>query len=445
VFANSDHRLAKIVLLVVLAVHQPLAAYSVQSHEELIDLNWKPAIRPFLLARFPHATDAELEQAHAFAFGGCAIQDLGYYPFSNEFFSNLAHYVRSADFIRNLFNEAKNPNELAFAIGALSHYVGDTTGHSLAVNPAVADGFPALAKKYGPVVTYDEDPHAHVRTEFAFDINEISKHRMAPSAYLRHIGLRVPVDLLARAFFKTYGLDFEKILGKRRPVVRGYRFAVRSFLPRIAYAETVLHRRSFPADTQSEALRLFQQHIAEADFGSQWNRYRRARAGIGTYLLAGTIFVLPKLGPLSLLAIRIPTPQTQELYLASMNKSSSALQQLLATWDTTEQSLPNLDLDTGAKVRPGSYRLTDETYADLLETITRQPQAKVPAGLKRDIQDYYADPRAPIITKQNPQKWARLQRQLVVLRGMQVVSESRISEVRSALPNYSNSNAIVIR
>ena len=419
-------RLAKIALLVLLVAVPPLPAYSVQSHEELIDLSWKPAIRPFLLARFPHASDAELEQAHAFAFGGCAIQDLGYYPFSNEFFSELAHYVRSADFIKNLFSEAKNPNELAFAIGALSHYVGDTTGHSLAVNPAVADGFPALAKKYGPVVTYDEDPHAHVRIEFAFDINEISKQRMAPSASLRHVGLRVPADLLARAFFDTYGLDFEKVLGKRRPVVQGYRSAVRSFLPRIAYAETLLHRRGFPADTPSEALRLFQQHIADADFESRWNQYRRAHAGIGTYLLAGTIFVLPKLGPLSLLAIRGPTQQTHELYLSSMNAATDKLQQLLAAWSTKESSLPNLDLDTGAKVRPGGYRLTDETYAQLVETITRQPLNKVPAGLKQDIQSYYADLGAPISTKKDPQKWARLQKQLITLQDMPVVSQPRI-------------------
>jgi hypothetical protein len=413
---------ARIVLAVLLAAHQSLPAYSFQSHEELIDLNWKPAILPFLRARFPYATEAELERAHAFAFGGCAMQDLGYYPFSNEFFSDLAHYVRSGDFIRNLFNEAKNPAELAFAIGALSHYVGDTIGHSRAVNPAVADEFPALAKKYGPVVTYDEDPHAHVRTEFAFDINEISKHRMAPSAYLRHVGLRVPSSLLARAFFETYGLDFEQILGKRRPVVRGYRFAVRSFLPRIAYAETVLHKSGFPPDTPSDALRAFQQHIADADFESQWNQYRRKKAGIGTYLLAGTVFILPKIGPLSLLAIRGPTPQTHEMYLTSMNAATSSLQQILAAWNTNEP-LPNLDLDTGEKVSPGAYRLTDETYAKLVEEITRQPLRQAPVGLKRDILDYYADPQAPISTRQNLKKWTRLEKQLIVLKGMRVTPD----------------------
>ncbi len=331
-------RLARAFLAFLLATNQPLLAYSVQTHEELIDLNWKGTIRPFLLARFPNASAAELELAHAYAFGGCAIQDLGYYPFSNQFFSNLTHYVRSAEFIRSLFRQAKNPNELAFAIGALSHYVGDSIGHSQAVNAAVAIEFPQLARKYGPLVTYDENPHAHVRTEFAFDVNEISKHRMAPSAYLQHVGLKVPSALLAKAFSETYGLDFEQIVGKRRPVVRSYRFAVRSFLPRIAWAESVLHRRGFPPDTHSEAFQVFNQRLAEADFEKRWNQYRK-KAGIRTHLIAGIIVILPKVGPLSDLAIRGPSAQTQELYLRSVNAASDALKRLLSTWDTTENSL----------------------------------------------------------------------------------------------------------
>ncbi len=399
-------------------------AYSVQSHEQLIDLNWKRTIRPFLLQHFPHTTEAELERAHAFAYGGCAIQDLGYYPFSNQFFSNLTHYVRSADFIRYLFREAKNPDELAFAVGALSHYVGDTTGHSHAVNPAVADEFPRLAKKYGPSVTYDENPHAHVRTEFAFDVNEISKRRMAPSAYLRHVGLSVPSRLLAQAFFETYGLDFEHVLGQRRPVVRGYRFAVRSFLPRIAYAETVLHRNAFPPDQQTEAFRLFERHLADADFENGWEPYRK-KAGIGTHMLAWTIAILPKVGPLSMLAIRGPSTQTHELYLESLNNATEALQRLLTTWSTSGASLPNRDLDTGDRVRPGSYRLTDETYAKLLDTLTHDSQRPLPTGLKPVVLEYYADPAAPISTKKNAKDWARVQEELAVLQRMDTVPDRR--------------------
>jgi hypothetical protein len=416
---GAPWQLARTFLAIFLAANQLLPAYSVQTHEELIDLNWKQTIRPFLAEHFPKATPAELEVAHAYAFGGCAIQDLGYYPFSNQFFSNLTHYVRSADFIRNLFKEAKNPNELAFAIGALSHYVGDSIGHSQAVNAAVASEFPRLARKYGPLVTYDENPHAHVRTEFAFDVNEISKHRMAPSAYLRHVGLKVPSALLARAFSETYGLDFEQIVGKRRPVVRSYRFAVRSFLPRIAWAESVLHRRGFPPDTPSQAFQIFNQRLAEADFAKQWNQYRK-KAGIRTHLVAWLILILPKVGTLSDLAIRGPSPQTQELYLRSVNDAGDLLKQLLATWNTSENSLPNRDLDTGDGVRPGAYRLTDETYAKLLDTITQSTSKALPAGLKQAILDYYADPQAPISTKKDPKNWARVQKELAVLRTVTV-------------------------
>jgi Zinc dependent phospholipase C len=408
------------VVLAVLVVGK-LAAYSVQTHEQLIDLSWKATIRPFILRRFPHATDAELERAHSFAYGGCAIQDLGYYPGGNRFFSDLSHYVRSGDFVAYLFEQAKNPDELAFAIGALSHYVGDNIGHSTAINPSVGVEFPKLAKRYGSSVTYDQNPHAHVRTEFAFDINEISKRRMAPSAYLRHIGLRVPSALLAQAFSDTYGLDFNQILGERRPVVRGYRFAVRSFLPRIAYAETVLHRRGFPPDVRSPAFQVFERNLAEADFKKNWDQYRK-KAGIGTHLLAWTIFVLPKFGPLSMLAIRGPNPDTHERYVESVNNATDLLRRLLANGDRT-LSLPNRDLDTGEKVRPGAYPLTDQTYAKLLRALTTQGGQKVPTALKQDVLEYYADPQTPISTKSNPAKWAEVQRQLIMLKAMPATPE----------------------
>jgi hypothetical protein len=226
------------VLIVFILLPKPAHAYSVQTHEQLIDLTWKSSIEPLLRKRFPAITGPQLQEAHAYAYGGCAIQDLGYYPFANAFFSNLTHYVRSGDFVRSLLRNARTPDELAFAIGAVSHYLGDSIGHSEAVNPSVANEFPKLRKRYGSSVSYEEDPRAHVRTEFAFDINQLHKHRFAPSGYLRHVGLEVPHDLLKRAFYETYGLDLSHIVGKGRPAVRSYRSAVRTFLPRIANADS---------------------------------------------------------------------------------------------------------------------------------------------------------------------------------------------------------------
>jgi hypothetical protein len=53
-------------------------------------------------------------------YGGAIIQDLGYYPFGNKFFSDLAHYVRSGDFVEALIAESQDLNEYAFALGAAS-------------------------------------------------------------------------------------------------------------------------------------------------------------------------------------------------------------------------------------------------------------------------------------------------------------------------------------
>ncbi len=196
----SARRVCAILLLFLYWGGQSCFSYSVLTHEQIIDLAWKDAIVPMLLSRYPHTTPAELEGAKAYAYGGCVIQDAGYYPFGQEFFSDLTHYVRTGDFVASLIRNSRNVNELAFALGALSHYVGDDIGHHDAVNPSTAIEFPSLEEKYGPIVTYDESPHGHVRTEFAFDIDQLSKRRLAPSGYLNHVGLYVSMRLLEACF-----------------------------------------------------------------------------------------------------------------------------------------------------------------------------------------------------------------------------------------------------
>ncbi|WP_158615471.1 zinc dependent phospholipase C family protein [Acidipila sp. EB88] len=414
---------------VTLAWAAPAArAYSVLTHEELIDLAWEGSIAPLLRSRYPGLSAAELENARAYAYGGCVIQDIGYYPFGDPFFSDLTHYVRSGDFVVNLFRDAHNANELAFAIGALSHYIGDTVGHAQATNLAVPVEFPGLARRYGPSVNYAEAPHAHVQTEFAFDINEIAHHRFAPLHYLRHVGLHVPVRQLESAFYETYGLhEGLSSSHSRRINVRGYRFAVHSFLPRIAYAVTVLHRSHMPADTSDPVFQRFAAATAQVAAVNNWGQYRKT-AGIGTYALAGVLFVLPKVGPLKLVAIKGPSPATERDYVGSVMASSDALNAGLSRFGAPHQTLPNRDLDTGAKVKPGGYPLTDSTYASLLHRITAEPTIAVPAGLKADVEQYYADPASPITTKQHPEQWARVQADLHTLATMPVRDEPLAAE-----------------
>src|SRR6478672_8672260 len=183
-----------------------LAAYAVLAHEAIIDSVWSTNIRPLLVKRYPGATAEEIKEAHGYAYGGAIIQDMGYYPHGSFFFSDLTHYVRSGDFILALLRDAKDLNGYAFALGALSHYAADNDGHRVGTNPAVPLLYPKLEKKYGNYVTYEQDPLAHVKTEFGFDVLEVAKERYAPDSYHDFIGFEVDAPLLEQAFRETYGL-----------------------------------------------------------------------------------------------------------------------------------------------------------------------------------------------------------------------------------------------
>lgn len=462
----SRSRLFAVLLFCTLLCAHPAQAYSLLTHEQLIDLSWQPSIVPLLLSRYPNLTPAELERARAYAYGGCVIQDIGYYPLGDVLVSDLTHYVRSGDFVVNLFRDAGNADELAFAVGALSHYIGDSVGHAQATNLSVPVEFPKLRDKYGNVVNYAEGEHQHVQTEFAFDINEIAHHRLAPVRYLRHVGLQVPTKQLALAFYETYGLteDFTQARG-RRINVRAYRFAVHHFIPRIAYAVTILHRKHEPADVQSPDLQQFERDVAAVEKANDWAKYSR-KPGIGTYALAGFLYMVPKFGPLKLVAVKGPTTQTEEEYIHSVIESSRLLDRALrrftppptvrprvaaeaaaadkhadpapaanvpaptgASQNIPRQSqdprhpLPNRDLDTGSPVKPGGYRLTDETYATLTHRLAASPKQPISPGIKEDILAYYQDLDLPFYTKRKPQAWATLQADLATLRTMPTSTE----------------------
>jgi len=163
-------------ILAVLISSSSAFAYSVLTHEEIVDLLWTGGIQPLLLARFPGLSEDQLSEAHAYAYGGAVIQDLGYYPFGSVEFSNLVHYVRSGDFVLELLSQSQDANEYACALGALAHYASDIAGHP-AVNKAVAMQYPKLRAKYGNSVRYAEDHGAHLKTEFGFDMVQVAKNR----------------------------------------------------------------------------------------------------------------------------------------------------------------------------------------------------------------------------------------------------------------------------
>ena len=403
------------------AATQICSAYSFLTHQQIIDLAWQDSIRPALLARFPGATESQLRLAHAFAYGGSTIQDMGYYPFGHEFFSDLTHYVRTGDFIEALLRDSTNVNEYGFAIGALSHYLGDNIGHQDAVNIATGIQFPELAKKYGQEVTYDEAPHPHVRTEFAFDVNELSHHRFAPAAYTRAIGMFVPRRLLERAFRETYGLSLREVLGPERSAVQSYRSSLRSLLPHVAYAEVLLHRKQFPADFQDDDFAQYQARIDQAAQAEGWAGTKRDKPGFRTHLMAILIFIVPKVGALSNLAIRGPNDAAEQAYVKSVNRCLAqydALLKQLAERPHDLLALENRDLDTGFKIKPGAYRLADQTYAKLLDRIASKPDQVASESLRQNLLEYFGKPDAPNNVKRDERAWKRVQEDLVALHRM---------------------------
>ena len=343
---------ASALLVCFLLVCHPAGAYSLLTHEQLIDLTWQSSIAPLLRSRYPNITPEQLERARSYAYAGCVIQDIGYYPFGDPFFSDLTHYVRSGDFVVHLFRDAKDANQLAFAIGALSHYIGDNMATPRPPTGPSPWNFPSWQRNMAP-----SSPSAkeNIRTSRRSSPSTLTILRspLCTRHYLRHVGLNVPTEQLATAFYETYGLseDFSKARS-RRINVGGFRFAVRSFVPRIAYALTLLHRSRMPADSTSPDLQKLADEVARVAAENNWDHYRK-KAGIGTYSLAGFIYVLPKIGPLKLLAIKGPTDTTEEQYVRSVNQSTDALSAALGRFGKPGQTLPNRDLDTGARSDPG--------------------------------------------------------------------------------------------
>ena len=414
---------------VLLALSCVCAAYSVLTHEEVVDLLWKDTIQPLLLKRFPDATPDDLKKAHAFAYGGCLVQDMGYYPFGNKFFSDLTHYVRSGDFIVNLVHEASDVNEYAFALGALAHYSSDNMGHPT-VNESVGLLFPDLRKKYGNEVTYEDNPKAHIRTEFGFDMVQVAKNRYTSDRYHDFIGFEVSKPVLERAFQDTYGIPLKEVIAKEDMAIGTFRRAISKIVPEMTRVALLARNKQLVAETPNFNARKFRYYLSKADYQREWGKGYR-RPGFGTRVLAFFLKFVPKVGPFKALDFKIPTRKTEDLYIASVNRTLDNYKSVLREVKANNLQLTNTDFDTGRVTHAGEYKLTDKTYAHLLDQLAKDKFQQVPPDLRQNILTFYKDPGAPLSTKADRAAWDKVQEQLEQLRAtppsppsIQVISET---------------------
>ena len=375
-------------------------AYSVLTHEEIVDLAWKSEIRPLLIERFPGITKEQIKEAHAYAYGGSVIQDLGYYPFGNKEFSNLAHYARTGDFVLELLAESQNPDEFAFALGALSHYVADIDGHP-AVNEAVALSYPKLRAKYGNSVRYAADTTAHLKTEFGFDTVQVAKNRYAPEQFHDFIGFEVSEPLLERVFPVVYGLELKDVLPHEDLTIGSYRFAISRVIPEMTQVALQTHKKELIRETPDFSRRKFLYRLSRSDYERNWGR-SYTKPGLGTRILSTLLRFVPKIGPFKGLGFNSPTPHTEDLYIKSINKTTDDYRALLEEVRAGKLVLPNCDLDDGTRTAAGEYSLADDTYADLLAKLAAHNFDKTSAQLRNNILEFYSGPSLPAETEKDP-------------------------------------------
>ncbi len=391
---------AAAILFVALASGRVSFAYSVLTHEEIIDLAWISEIRPLLVERFPGITEDQIKEAHAYAYGGSVIQDLGYYPFGSKDFSNLAHYVRTGDFVRELLAESQNANEYAFALGALSHYVADIDGHP-AVNEAVALHYPKLRAKYGNSVRYAQDKSAHLKTEFGFDTLQVAKNRYAPEQYHDFIGFQVSEPLLERVFPVVYGLELKDVLTHEDLAVGSYRFFISRLIPQMTQVALQVHGKDLMRETPDFARKKFLYRLSRSDYEREWGK-TYARTGMGTRILSTLLRFVPKIGPFKGLGFNNPTPKTEDLYIKSINTTTDHYRTLLDEVRAGKLVLPNCDLDDGVVTKAGEYSLADESYASLLARLSAGQFERTSAQLRDNILDFYSGSLQPAVTGADP-------------------------------------------
>jgi hypothetical protein len=392
----------------------PLGAYSVLTHEQVVDLAWQDTIQPMLLARFPGTTPDQLRRAHAFAYGGSVVQDMGYYPFGKKYFSDLLHYVRSGDFIVALLQESTDVNEYAFALGALAHYSSDNMGHP-AINRVVSIDFPKLRKKYGDEVTYADNPKAHIRTEFGFDMVQVAKNRYTSDRFHDFIGFEIAKPQLERAFVKTYGLKLQDVLGDEDLAIGSFRRAISKIIPAMTRVALLNRTADKVPEIHDHAHRKFLYHISRSNYEKEWGRGYR-KPGIGSRILAFFLRIIPKVGPATALDFKVPNAQTEDIYIKSVDRTIDNYHQLLHEVQLGQLHLPDTDCDTGRDTAPAEYSLADKTYAHLLDNLNRQKFSGVTPELRANILGFYSNLNAPYHNKKDKKNWEQTERDLQQLK-----------------------------
>ncbi len=381
-------------------------AYGILTHEAIVDASWEKSIKPLLKNRFPGTTDADLLIAHSYAYGGSLMADIGYSPYGSTYFTNLVHYVRSGDYVSNLISESQNLNEFAFSLGAMCHYMADRYGHSIGTNLVVPMVYPKIEKKYGNVVTYEDDHISHSRVEIAFDVLQIARGNYATQAYHDFIGFNVAKPVLERAFIKTYGEDLNEVFGNLDKSINNFRWAVNSLMPVVTRSAWELKKDEIKKTTPGITSRKFNYRMHRkkyfAEFGSDLDRPKFKER-----LIAFFLKIVPKVGPFRIFRFKEVDQKGEKQFIKSFDTVMARYAAALTQLDYKIPKLSNINFDTGNATVYGEYELTDKTYDDLVDHLEKNKFADLTAPLKKNILSFYSKTDTTALAKYDPSGWKK--------------------------------------
>lgn len=381
-------------------------AYSLLTHEAIIDVSWNKNIKPLLLKKYPHSTAAQLIEAHSYAYGGAIMPDIGYSPFGSMIYTDFVHNVRSGDFVKALLEEAENLNEYAFALGSLAHYTADNYGHMLGTNVAVPLVYPKVKAKHGDLVTYADHKVSHSRMELAFDVLQTARGNYASKAYHDFIGFNISRPVVEKAFYKTYGIDVNDVFGSMTVAISTFRWTIKNLLPNIVRTAWAKKKSDIKKLNPEVTARKFSYKLKNRTYYHQFGKDHQ-KAGFFPTVIAVIVPFLPKIGPLATLRFKTPTPEAEKLFVQSFDSTLVHYHTSIAQLHHGGIPLPNRTLDTGFKTVYGEYTIADENYGEFLLMLNKSKFENVSADIKNNLLSFYAVAKTSL-NKKDSRKWEEI-------------------------------------
>ena len=275
--------------------------------------------------------------------------------------------------------------------------------------------FPSFEKSSENEVTYEDNPKAHIRTEFGFDVTQVAKNRYTSDRYHDFIGFEIAKPVMERAFLDTYNIPLSEVIPNEDLAIGTFRRSISRVLPEMTRVALLARKQELVKETPNFNARKFRYYLSRANYQKEWGKGYR-RPGFGTKILAFFLRFVPKVGPFKALDFKIPTQQTEDLYIASVNRTVENYKMLLAEVEKNQLHLANMDFDTGRSTKAGEYGLTDNAYARLLDELAEKNFDSITPELRENILSFYQDPNASVATKRNPSAWSKTQEALEKLK-----------------------------